>query len=129
MRGGPLIFLPSLVMFLDTGGIYGGQNTYFCEIAFYTGRKELNSNCNDALEKVKKIKPAWILFSDNGKDCFKNDPLLEYPTRIKFGTQHLYGIYPMSSSEMDLTPLYRELKPPVDCKPMELKNTPWINFK
>jgi hypothetical protein len=80
--------------------------------------------------KIKEKKPAWILLAgDAAERCLKNEDLPQYLSRIKFGSQYLWGIYPQESRELDLTPLYRELKPPVDCVPFKLEDTPWIKFK
>ncbi len=116
------------VMFID-GNLYGGKNTYFCQIAFYTGRKVLPSSCDQALELIHERKPAWILLSGNDQvNCLKNQELSEYVTRIQFGSQYLWGIYPVGRSQFDLTPLLRQLEPPLDCKPKELRDSPWLRL-
>ncbi|MBU6153086.1 MAG: hypothetical protein KGP28_02180, partial [Bdellovibrionales bacterium] len=118
------------VMFIDGGSLYGGQNAYFCQVAFYTGRKLLPSSCEDALRMIEEKKPAWVLFAGDAQvRCLKNMELPSYVTRLKFGSQHLWGVYQSDQAEFDLTPLYRQLLPPVDCKPKELKSTPWIRFE
>ena len=94
---------------------YGSVGDYFVELSFYADRKFLSSPCGDANQFMAKTLPEWIITSGKSpRDCVSDEQLKAFPFQIKLGNQFLLGRKVAASSVVDLTPLYRELKAPID---------------
>ena len=108
------------VLFVDFAQPYGSYGDYEAELRFYTHRAFAFSYCKDANEKTVKINPEWIITSgDHLSVCLNSKVLSQYFYQIKIGNQFLLGkIKP--TVPFDLTPLYRELKAPIDGEAVQL---------
>lgn len=109
------------VLFVENAEPYGTAGDYFVETIFYTGRRYLETQCANANPLIEKEKPEWIITSGARlQDCVSDRNLTRYPFRIQLGNQFLLGQKNVTGSATDLTPLYRELKVPVDGEPAPL---------
>ncbi len=103
------------VLFIVHEQPYGSVGDYFVELSFYADRKFLSSPCGDANQFMAKTLPEWIITSGKSpRDCVSDEQLKAFPFQIKLGNQFLLGRKVAASSVVDLTPLYRELKAPID---------------
>jgi hypothetical protein len=109
------------VMFVDGGQPYGSELDSIYELSFYTQRKIIQANCENANSLFIQFNPEWIVVTGkNLNGCLKSEALKQYPVKYKFGRQYLLSRLISPEQATDLTPLVRELKPPVNGKKADL---------
>ena len=109
------------VMFIEGGQPYGSELDSIYELSFYTQRKIVQASCHNALSLWAQYKPEWIVVTGkNLNGCLKPEVLTQYPVKYKFGRQYLLSRVISPEQATDLTPLVRELKPPVNGKSPDL---------
>lgn len=109
------------VLFIEGQQPYGSFSDYNVEIGFYANRQAESSSCGDAAARIETEKPAWILVAgSNLRDCLPEAARALYPVRYRFGNQYLLSRLILPEEALDLTPLARELRAPLDCGPVPL---------
>jgi len=111
------------VMLIPGGEPVGSSLDYSLALKFYTGRKIWIEGCETASPSIQKKTPEWIILSkENFQRCLSPQDRALYPFQLLMGQQillsHLFKSPATDPSQpFDLTPLERELKPVIDCKP------------
>lgn len=109
------------VLFVEGQQPYGSFSDYSVEIGFYANRRAVNAGCADANAAVARENPAWILVAgSNLRDCLDERVRHAYPVRYRFGNQYLLSSVIPLRDALDLTPLARSLRAPLDCAPVPL---------
>jgi 4-amino-4-deoxy-L-arabinose transferase-like glycosyltransferase len=119
------------VLFVDHLQPYRSGGDYYVEVVFYTNRRYLTAMCRDASERVRTLKPEWVITSGiMASDCIQLSLLANYPFRLKAGNQFLLSRNDVARTEgvMDLTPLYLELKATVDEVPPSLPRNQFYRY-
>ncbi len=104
------------VFFVENEEPYGSAGDYYVETAFYTGLNFYSSQCSDAVERLRKFKPAWVMTSGAAPfTCLEGITQADYPSIWRFGNQYLLSTYPrLDPKILDFTPQVRDLTAPID---------------
>ena len=109
------------VLVINGGQPYANPGEYSIEVRFYTGRNVMWDECGKASELAKAPNTGWIIISDeNYANCLTSEVKTLFPTKVKFGNQLLLSRVMPMGDVFDLTPLERELKAALNCKPAPL---------
>lgn len=111
------------VLFVNGYQPYAEFDDYQHLIHFYTGRDALEADCQGLEAATADPRIKWIILSGrNYPACLTGEISRRFPYRIIDGNQALLGQYGLTreGSAVDLTPLSRELKAAVDCRPAPL---------
>jgi hypothetical protein len=115
------------ILYIDGEQPFGSDLNSTYELAFYTGRRILQGVCKDAMDLVKRESPEWIVVTGiNRRRCLAREVGAAYPVEWNFGGQFLLARNVPEQKQGDLTPLVRELKPPLDCVSIPLPENPYF---
>jgi 4-amino-4-deoxy-L-arabinose transferase-like glycosyltransferase len=115
------------ILYIDGEQPFGSDLNSTYELAFYTGRKILQAGCDHAMDLLKRESPEWIVVTGmNRMRCLAPEITLQYPVEWNFGGQFLLSRKVPEEKQGDLTPLVRELKPPLDCVSIPLPDHPYF---
>jgi len=115
------------ILFIDGLQPYGGHLDSVYELSFYTGRAVLQGTCKTAGELLAKENPAWIVVSgENLERCLSREARALFPVQYRFGRQFLLSRIIPRDSATDLTPLWRELRAPLDGKSQDYPQDPYF---
>lgn len=111
------------VLFVNGYQPYAEFDDYQHLIHFYTGREAVETDCQGLPAAATDPQVKWIIVSGrNYPACLSSEVDKRFPFRAIDGNQVLLGQYGMTqgNDSVDLTPLSRELKAAVDCRPAPL---------
>jgi 4-amino-4-deoxy-L-arabinose transferase-like glycosyltransferase len=115
------------ILYIDGEQPFGGDLNSAYELAFYTGRTVLRSTCQNSKERVSGEDPEWIVVTGKNRDlCLPAGIRNRYTAEWNFGGQFLLSRVVPAQKQGDLTPLVRELKPPLDCVSIPLPDNPYF---
>jgi hypothetical protein len=104
------------VVFVEGGQPYGAFVDYLPLLNFYTGRHAVSAGCEDASRAALAADVAWVLIAgENFEHCLSADARARFPRVFLSGNQYLLTRRIPVAATVDLTPLERELRAPVDC--------------
>ena len=104
------------VLYVAGAHPYGGFEDYQQLIRFYTGRQALEASCAQASARANQASVKWVLLEYSDRErCLTREVRARFPKTILFGNQVLLSAEIPATSELDLTPLLRELRAATDC--------------
>ncbi|NDG83594.1 MAG: phospholipid carrier-dependent glycosyltransferase [Proteobacteria bacterium] len=115
------------ILYIDGLQPYGGHLDSIYELSFYTGRRVIQGSCKTAEESVMKQNPSWIVVSGvHLTECLSDKARAAFPVEYRFGQQFLLSRIIPRDSATDLTPLWRELRAPLDGKSQDYPRDPYF---
>ncbi|MEO5970214.1 MAG: glycosyltransferase family 39 protein, partial [Bdellovibrionia bacterium] len=106
------------ILLIPGGEPIGTSHDYRLVLNFYTGHTVDVEGCESVGTAIRKKEPQWIILSEaNYKRCLTAEEKKKFSSQIKVGHQILLTDKIPRQSEVNLTPLERELKPVIDCRP------------
>jgi hypothetical protein len=115
------------ILYVDGEQPFGSDLNSTYELAFYTQRRILQANCQNASELLLREAPEWVVVTGKNRfQCLPRNVRETYSSQWNFGGQYLLSRMVPAEKQGDLTPLVRELKPPKDCVSIPLPETPYF---
>ena len=103
------------VLVLEGGEPYGNFDDYKPELEFYTGRKVESVTCENV--SARAVDAPWLILTRFSlENCLDQDAHASFSSSFQLGSQFLLSRLIPVTQKVDLTPLERELRAPLDCQ-------------